>query len=213
MPSSPSPRAVPHSFLCLTVVCASTPLECLPWCHRSLLPSCLHTVSIHTTADEIYGFDLAVDQTGRAWLLEVNSGPDLSLHGERLRADADALLSDVLALTTAHLQLSSSPSDGTVAVLQQTSANTAAPTATVGDVVGGFECVLFRACEPAAELERFKRCMRTVGRFAHSLHQAAGAPVRGAQAQAKAMREAKAALSAGGGLESEGTRQSEPNEH
>lgn len=33
---------------------------------------------------ELFGVDLAVDCYGRAWLLEVNSGPDLALHGERL---------------------------------------------------------------------------------------------------------------------------------
>ena len=38
--------------------------------------------------------------------------------------------------------------------------------------------------------------MATVGRFAHSLHDAAGAPVRGAQARAMAMRGSAAAAAA-----------------
>ena len=40
------------------------------------------------------------------------------------------------------------------------------------------------------ELERFKRSMATVGKFAHSMHEAAGAPVRGVQGRVLAARTA-----------------------
>lgn len=51
-----------------------------------------------------------------------------------------------------------------------------------GALVGGFECVFVQRCaEPASELARFKRLMSLAGRFAHSLHDASGAPVRGVQ--------------------------------
>lgn len=51
-----------------------------------------------------------------------------------------------------------------------------------GTVMGGFECVLAQRCvAPAGELERFKRLMSLAGCFAHSLHEASGAPVRGVQ--------------------------------
>ena len=48
--------------------------------------------------------------------------------------------------------------------------------------MGGFECVFVQRCaEPASELARFKRLMSLAGRFARSLHDASGAPVRGLQ--------------------------------
>ena len=52
---------------------------------------------------ELYGLDLALDSDGRTWLLEVNSGPDLALHGARLAADADTLVRDTLGVVGKHL--------------------------------------------------------------------------------------------------------------
>ena len=48
--------------------------------------------------------------------------------------------------------------------------------------------MLSRECaDRPAELERFKRCMRTLGSFTHAMHRAAGVEVRGVQAEAMAM--------------------------
>lgn len=113
------------------------------------------------------------------YLLEANSGPDLGLHGARLQEDAERLLADVLNVTSCHLY-HGSPADGAAAAL--CSGESAPPSPAVGDVIGGFTCAQSRRCDqPEAELERFKRCMATVGKFTHSLHKAAGAPVRGVQ--------------------------------
>ena len=128
---------------------------------------------------ELFGFDVAVDPQGRVWLLEVNSGPDLSLHGGRLQAAADALLADVLAITQTHLY-SGDPSGGAAAALR---ARPEQASASVGECQGGFQCVLARPCEePVAELERFHRSLKVAGRFAHALHRQSGASVRGVQA-------------------------------
>ena len=74
------------------------------------------------------------------------------------------------------------------------------PLPSSGALVGGFECVFVRRCaEPAGELARFKRLMSLAGRFAHSLHQTSGAPVRGVQGlvrQGQARTEARAAATA-----------------
>ena len=135
---------------------------------------------------ELYGIDVAVDSSGRARLLEVNSGPDLSLHGNRLRGDADALLDDVLSVVTRHLYRGR-PSAANVL----DSADPATSAAYEGEVMGGFTCVRSRRCdEPREELLRFRRSLATVGKFAHALHEAAGAPVRGLQGAVAARREA-----------------------
>ena len=67
----------------------------------------------------------------------------------------------------------------------------------LGERVGGFTCLYARASEPREELERFKRSMNTIGKFAHTLHKNAGVPVSGVQAQAQAMRDAAALLRGG----------------
>ena len=133
---------------------------------------------------EIFGLDVAIDEQGRAFLLEANSGPDLSLHGDRLMDQADNLLSDTIEIVT-RCVFRGQPEGGAAMALRPDAS--AEPAAQAGGIVGGFECVLSRHCEPAAELERFKRSMSTVGKFAHSLHAVAGAPVRGIQARAMAM--------------------------
>ena len=73
-----------------------------------------------------------------------------------------------------------------------------------GALVGGFECVFVQRCaEPASELARFKRLMSLAGRFAHSLHDASGAPVRGVQGlvlQGPAKAQARAEAQAVGGV-------------
>ena len=132
------------------------------------------------------GFDLALDRTGELFLLEVNSGPDLSLHGARLAADLDRLLSEVLSVTNRHLYRGE-PAQGAAAALRpllntdiDASAACAAP-AEIGDAMGGFTCVVSRRCDAPSELARFKRSMATVGKFAHAMHETAGAPVRGVQ--------------------------------
>ena len=161
---------------------------------------------------EIYGFDLAVDTSGRAWLLEVNSGPDLSLHGTRLAHVADKLVGDAERVVSAYMYRGC-PLRGVAAAMGDAEeehiatddaaagdaadrhnsgaiaagTNGAAKPPSVGEGIGGFQCVLSRGCDsPRDELDRFKRSMSTIGRFAHSLHEAAGAPVRGVQARAMA---------------------------
>ena len=132
---------------------------------------------------ELYGFDVAVDVDGRAWLLEVNSGPDLSLHGKRLEPLVDTLLADVLTVTSTHLY-GGDAAGGAAKALAARACPEAAPA--VGERRGGFSCVLARACEqPSAELARFHRSLSIIGRFAHALHEQAGAPVRGVQGLVK----------------------------
>lgn len=153
---------------------------------------------------EIFGFDFAVDTTGRMWLLEVNSGPDLSLHGSRLAHVADRLLGDAHRVVCAHMYRGQ-PEHGVAAAMGEagevgevgdhTDPRSNSSAMHVGEVLGGFECVLNRRCDdPRAELERFKRSMATIGRFAHALHEAAGAPVRGVQARAKALQKASSSV-------------------
>ena len=140
---------------------------------------------------ELYGFDLAVDRNGRLALLEVNSGPDLSLHGQRWQHTVDALLADALQVITAHLYCHR-PGGGAAAALGACLEDAPkggalhsggrSPAAQVGDAVGSLTCALSRPCDaPRAELDRFKRTMATVGKFAQSMHEAVGAPVRGVQ--------------------------------
>ena len=136
-----------------------------------------------------------------AWLypvlLEVNSGPDLSLFGERLRPLGRQMLDDALRLVDALVFRTAGGTTGDAvegAPLQRgdgpaarsAAASLAAgpppPLARAGASLGGFDCVLARPCDDgAAELQRFKRCVSLAGSFAHSLHAAAGAPVRGVQ--------------------------------
>ena len=142
---------------------------------------------------EIFGLDVALDEHGHAFLLEANSGPDLSLHGERLRPQADRMLGDAVEILTRHLYRGHAAAGAAAALgvgdMRRLHGESAAASPRAGDRVGGFECVSTRHCEePAAELERFKRALSTVGKFAHSLHAAAGAPVRGVQGRALAAR-------------------------
>ena len=126
---------------------------------------------------ELYGFDIAIDAEGSCLLLEVNSGPDLSLHGSRLEADADALLRDVLSVVANQLY-QSEPVRGAAAALKvREDGDAVSPSC-----AGGFTRVLSQPCaDPRAQLDRFKRSLATVGKFAHSMHESAGAPVRGMQ--------------------------------
>ena len=120
---------------------------------------------------ELFGVDFAVDPQHRPWLLEINSGPDLALFGARLRPLGRTMLSDVLRVL-----------DATSVLEATTPCPSLSGPPEEGAGVGSFRCVLVRPCDDAAtELVRFKRLMSLAGRFAHSLHEATGAPVRGAQ--------------------------------
>jgi len=122
---------------------------------------------------ELFGVDFAVDPQHKPWLLEVNSGPDLALFGARLRPLGRTMLSDVLRVLDATSVLEAAAPRPPLAAPPKE-----------GSVVGAFRCVLVRPCADAgAELARFKRLMAIAGRFAHSLHETTGAPVRGTQAR------------------------------
>ena len=99
------------------------------------------------------------------------------------------MLRDVLEVVSTHMY-AGKPGGGAVAALGDGSTDSLRDAPAVGATVGGLECVLSQSCEPRAELARFKRSMATVGKFAHSLHEVAGAPVRGAQAHAQALQRA-----------------------
>ena len=127
----------------------------------------------------------------RPWLLEINSGPDLSLYGARLHHELDALLADTLHVVNKWLY-GGNPSGGADASLDRKAEHAAdLPTTTFNsNSEPGYCCVLRRGAEPRAELERFKRSINAVGKFAYALHGSAGAPVRGVQAKAMAIRDA-----------------------
>ena len=87
---------------------------------------------------EIFGLDVAIDEQGRAFLLEANSGPDLSLHGDRLMDQADNLLSDTIEIVT-RCVFRGQPEGGAAMALRPDAS--AEPAAQAGGIVGGFECV------------------------------------------------------------------------
>lgn len=113
------------------------------------------------------------------------------------REAVHTLLTDTISVATRHLFRVPPPAQGAAAAHSPSptehvpTALTAllvgdgvASAAEVGERIGGFACVLSRCCpSPSAELARFKRSMQIVGRFAHSLHAAVGAPVRGVQGE------------------------------
>ena len=140
----------------------------------------------------------------KPWLLEVNSGPDLSLFGARRRPLGLSMLRELLQVLEAEAifgsTLGSTPPPQPEEGGAEGGAEGMRPLPSSGALVGGFECVFVRRCaEPAGELARFKRLMSLAGRFAHSLHQTSGAPVRGVQGlvrQGQARTEARAAATA-----------------
>lgn len=142
----------------------------------------------------------------KPWLLEVNSGPDLSLFGARLRPLGLGMLRGLLQVLEAEAIFGSTPPHpelaGGLAGGLEGGLEGGLPLPSSGAVVGGFECVLVQRCaEPAGELARFKRLMSLAGHFAHSLHHASGAPVRGVQGlvrQGQARTEAQAAAATAG---------------
>ena len=145
----------------------------------------------------------------KPWLLEVNSGPDLSLFGARLRPLGLGMLRGLLRVLESEDIFHRSSPRPEAAEAEEAEAAEAAKGAeeteeaegaeeaeeaneaekveetrlpSSGAVLGGFECVLAQRCAaPAGELERFKRLLSLAGCFAHSLHEASGAPVRGVQ--------------------------------
>ena len=168
---------------------------------------------------EVLGFDLALDRTGELFLLEVNSGPDLSLHGARLAADLDRLLSDVLSVTNRHLYRGE-PAQGAAAALRpllntdtDASAACAAPAAAEMDPGVGSPSeatsVLQPGSRPAADCEiqwvpvkslmgtPFERVARLtaarVGSFAYPARL-----LRGAQAKTGAMEPTRVLAAADG---------------
>lgn len=118
----------------------------------------------------------------KPWLLEVNSGPDLSLFGARLRPLGLGMLRELLQVLEAEAIFGSTPPPHPEEGGPEGGIEGGLPLPSSGAVIGGFECVYVQRCaEPAGELARFKRLMSLAGRFAHSLHQTSGAPVRGVQ--------------------------------
>ena len=118
----------------------------------------------------------------KPWLLEVNSGPDLSLFGARLRPLGLGMLRELLQVLEAEAIFGSTPPPHPEEGGSEGGSEGGRPLPSSGAVIGGFECVFVQRCaEPAGELARFKRLMSLAGRFAHSLHQTSGAPVRGVQ--------------------------------
>ena len=116
------------------------------------------------------------------WLApsQVNSGPDLSLHGQRLRWILDALLTDVLSLLSQYLYRVGDTGE----LCNAFGARACGVHSRVGERHGRFKCVVSHVCaDPSEELQRFHRCMRIAGRFAHALHDRIGVPVRGVHAQ------------------------------
>jgi len=116
------------------------------------------------------------------------------------------MLRDLLQVLEAEAIFGSTPPhpQGAAAGAAAGGAHGGLPLPASGALVGGFECVFVQRCaEPASELARFKRLMSLAGRFAHSLHDASGAPVRGVQGlvlQGPAKAQARAEAQAVGGV-------------
>ncbi|KAL1518915.1 hypothetical protein AB1Y20_003188 [Prymnesium parvum] len=136
---------------------------------------------------ELFGVDFVVDPDYKVWLLEINSGPDLSLFGSRLRDLGLAVLVGALNIIGKSSVLNSFGNDtNTETPLSGETCSSAneviGPVLLEGDAIEGYTCVMHRECtSPQAELHRFKRTVSFAGKFAHAIHQQVGVPVRGVQ--------------------------------
>lgn len=127
---------------------------------------------------ELFGADFVVEdgEEPKAWLLEVNAGPDLAVFGQRLRSRSQELVRDVLAVAVVPFLDVQPP--------ESFESERTCKCSRAADGTGFNAPVWFaapRTQSATKELAAFKRRFSIAGQWAKALHEGSSIAVRGVQ--------------------------------